>query len=147
MAIEIGYPDPVAERELLSTGDRRGQIVNLVALCDPPTLIEWQREAARVHVAPALLDYVQALIAVTRGTTEDKLTQAIDAGMRRGLSPRAGLMLIAAARAWALLAARAMVLPEDVQAVFPSVAGHRLASGARAGAVYAQNLLKNVAVT
>ena len=68
------------------------------------------------------------------------------AGMRRGLSPRAGLMLIAAARAWALVAGRPMVLPEDVQAVFPSVAGHRLASGARAGAVYAQTLLKSGAV-
>ncbi|MEP7206177.1 MAG: AAA family ATPase [Casimicrobiaceae bacterium] len=146
MAIEIGYPDPAAERELLAGGDRRDQIPGLPSLCDPPTLVEWQREAARVHVAPALLDYVQALLAVTRGTTEDRATQAIDAGMRRGLSPRAGLLLVAAARAWALLAGRTMVLPEDVQAVFPSVAGHRLASGARAGAVYAQSLLKSVAV-
>src|SRR5690242_11681656 len=146
MAIELGYPDNAAERELLSGGDRRSRVGDIVPACDPATLAEWQREAAQIHVAPALLDYVQALLAVTRGTTEDKLTQAVDAGMRRGLSPRAGLMLIAAARAWALLAARAMVLPEDVQAVFPSVAGHRLASGARAGALYARNLLKSVAV-
>ncbi len=146
MAIEIGYPDPAAERELLSGGDRRAQIPQLTALCDPPTLLEWQREAAAVHVAPALLDYVQALLAATRGTTEDKVSHAADAGMRRGLSPRAGLLLVAAARAWALLAGRPMVVPEDVQAVFPSVAGHRLASGARAGAVHAQSLLKSVAV-
>src|SRR5205085_12080217 len=105
-----------------------------------------QREAARVHVAPALLDYVQALLAATRGTTEDRVNQAIDAGTRRGLSPRAGLLLMAAARAWALLDGRPMVLPEDVQAVFPAVAGHRLAGGTRNGAVHAQALLRSVAI-
>jgi len=56
------------------------------------------------------------------------------------------LLLIAAARAWSLLEGRPMVLPEDVQAVFPSVAGHRLASGTRAGALHAQALLRTVAV-
>ena len=65
---------------------------------------------------------------------------------RRGLSPRAGLLLLAAARAWALLWGRPMALPEDVQAVFPSVAGHRLAGGARAGALQAQALLRTVAI-
>ena len=123
MAIELGYPDPAAERDLLTGGDRRAQIVSLPPLADPPTLLEWQREAARVHVAPALLDYVQALLAVTRGN----VGSGADAGARRGLSPRAGIMLLAAARAWALVAGRPMVVPEDVQAVFPSVAGHRLA--------------------
>jgi MoxR-like ATPase len=142
MAIEIGYPDPAAERELLVSGDRRVQVATLPALSDPPTLLEWQREAAAVHVAPALLDYVQALLAATRGN----VGSGADAGARRGLSPRAGLLLLAAARAWALLAGRPMVLPEDVQAVFPSVAGHRLAGGARAGALQAQALLRGVAL-
>ncbi len=142
MAIEIGYPDPAAERELLVSGDRRAQVATLPALADPPTLLEWQREAAAVHVAPALLDYVQALLAATRGN----VGSGADAGARRGLSPRAGLLLLAAARAWALLAGRPMVLPEDVQAVFPSVAGHRLAGGARAGALQAQALLRSVAL-
>jgi MoxR-like ATPase len=146
MSIELGYPDPAAERELLSGGDRRGHIADLPPLCDPPTLLQWQREAATVHLSSALLDYVQALLAATRGTTENRISQAIDPGMRRGLSPRAGLLLMAAARAWALLAARPMVLPEDVQAVFPAVAGHRLASGARAGAVQAKQILESVAV-
>ena len=127
MAIDLGYPDPAAERELLAGGDRRAQIPSLPALADPATLLVWQREAAAAHVAPALLDYVQALLAATRGRRRG------DAGARRGLSPRAGLLLVAAARAWALIAGRPMVLPEDVQAVFPSVAGHRLAGGARAG--------------
>jgi len=138
MAIEIGYPDAGAERELLAGGDRRARITEMPALADPPTLAEWQREAATVHVAPALLDYVQALLAASRGAG------GADAGARRGLSPRAGLMLIAAARAHALVAARPMVLPEDVQAVFPAVAGHRLAGGARAGALQAQALVRAV---
>jgi MoxR-like ATPase len=67
-------------------------------------------------------------------------------GARRGLSPRAGLMLIAGARAYALISGRPMVLPEDVQSVFPSIAGHRLAGGARAGAHQAQALLRTVAL-
>jgi MoxR-like ATPase len=137
MAIDLGYPDPAAERELLAGGDRRAQIPSLPALADPATLLGWQREAAAAHVAPALLDYVQALLAATRGGGGD-------AGARRGLSPRAGLLLVAAARAWALIAGRPMVLPEDVQAVFPSVAGHRLAGGARAGSVQAAALLRAV---
>ena len=140
MAIELGYPDATAERELLAGGDRRARIADVPALADPPTLAEWQREAAAVHVAPALLDYVQALLAASRGGG------GADAGARRGLSPRAGLMLLAAARAHALVAARPMVLPEDVQAVFPSVAGHRLAGGARAGALQAQALVRAVAL-
>jgi MoxR-like ATPase len=142
MAIELGYPDPGAERDLLTGGDRRAQIPLLAPLADPVTLLAWQREAAMAHVAPALLDYVQALLAATRGNTGS----GIDAGARRGLSPRAGLLLMAAARAWALLSGRPMVLPEDVQAVFPSVAGHRLAGGARAGSLQAQALLRKVAV-
>jgi MoxR-like ATPase len=142
MAIELGYPDPRAERELLTGGDRRALAATLPPLADPPTLLDWQREAAEVHVAPALLDYVQALLAATRGN----VGTGADAGGRRGLSPRAGLLLVAAARAWALLCGRPMVLPEDVQAVFAPVAGHRLAGGARAGALQAEALLRSVAL-
>jgi len=142
MAIELGYPDAAAERELLAGGDRRARIGDTAAVADPASLAEWQREAAAIHVAPALLDYVQALLAATRG--HSVTGGPGDAGARRGLSPRAGLMLLAAARAWALLGGRPMVLPEDVQAVFGSVAGHRLAGGTRAGAVQAQALLRAV---
>jgi MoxR-like ATPase len=100
-----------------------------------------------VHVAPALLDYVQALLAASRGHLPGHSAGASgEAGSRRGLSPRAGLMLLGAARAWALLEGRAMVVPEDVQAVFPAVAGHRLTGGARAGALQAQALLRAVAL-
>jgi MoxR-like ATPase len=138
MAIELGYPDPAAERELLLSGDRRARIPDLVACADAATLVAWQREAAAVHVAPALLDYIQGLLAASRGTGGGAPR------MQRGLSPRAGLLLLAASRAWALLAGRPMVLPEDVQAVFPSVAGHRLAGSIRAGGPQALALLRAV---
>jgi len=142
MAIELGYPGPAAERELLASGDRRAKIHETPAVTDPATLAAWQREAAGIYVAPALLDYAQALLAASRGHMGTGTTTGT--ATRRGLSPRAGLMLLAAARAWALLAGRPMVLPEDVQAVFPAVAGHRLAGGARAGAVQAQALVRSV---
>src|SRR6188508_976509 len=67
MAIELGYPDPASERELLAGGDRRARIAESAPLADPATLADWQREAADIHVAPALLDYVQALLAASRG--------------------------------------------------------------------------------
>ena len=147
LAIELGYPDAGAERELLAGGDRRARLKNLEAEADAATLAQWQREADAIHVAPALLDYVQALLAASRGhLAATSAAPGEDSGARRGLSPRAGLMLLAAARAYALIGGRPMVVPEDVQAVFPSVAGHRLAGGARAGAFQAQNLIRAVAL-
>ena len=137
MTIELGYPEPAAERELLLSGDRRVRIAELAPCADAATLLGWQREAAAVHVAPALLDYVQSLLAASRGA-------GASSGAHRGLSPRAGLLLVAASRAWALLAGRPMVLPEDVQAVFAAVAGHRLAGSARAGGPQARTLLRAV---
>jgi MoxR-like ATPase len=137
MTIELGYPEPAAERDLLLSGDRRVRIAELAPCADAATLIAWQREAAAVHVAPALLDYVQALLAASRGA-------GATTGAHRGLSPRAGLLLVAASRAWALLAGRPMALPEDVQAVFPAIAGHRLAGSARAGGPQAKALLRAV---
>ena len=142
MALELGYPDAAAERELLAGGDRRAKIAELPALAYAPTLVDWQREAQALHVAPALLDYVQALLAASRGHQSGAGTA--DTGARRGLSPRAGLMLLNAARAWALVGGLPVVLPEDVQAVFPAVASHRLAGGDRAGALAAQALLRSV---
>jgi MoxR-like ATPase len=144
MAIELGYPDAAAERELLLSGDRRARIPSLAPLSDAATLIAWQKEASAVHVAPALLDYVQALLAATRGFGPGASAATSGHSAHRGLSPRAGLLLVAASRAWALLAGRPMVLPEDIQAVFPSVAGHRLAGSIRAGAPQAQALMRAV---
>jgi MoxR-like ATPase len=118
MRISLGYPDPAAERALLAGGDRRVLLKELSPCMDPATLLAWQDRVDGIHVAPALLDYVQALLAATRAAPHWDL----------GLSPRAGLALLRAARAWALIDGRPQVVPEDVQAVLPSVAGHRLSS-------------------
>ncbi len=116
MRIELGYPDRAAERELLSGIDRRELLDTLPAVLTPEGLIERQGAVRRVLAAPPLVDYVQAVAAHTRTARE----------WQTGLSPRAALALLAAARAWAWLAGRDHVLPEDVQAVLPGIAGHRL---------------------
>ncbi|MDR2243898.1 MAG: AAA family ATPase [Burkholderiales bacterium] len=146
MAIEVGFPDVRAERELLTGGDRRARIAQITALADGATLLEWQAIAERVHVAPALLDYVQALLAATRGMTPSAAREGKPAHALHGLSPRAGLMLLAASRAYALVTGRDFVVPEDVQAVFPAVAGHRLTGSARSGQSEARALLRQVAL-
>ena len=116
MRIELGYPDHGAERALLSGTDRRDLLAGLDAGMSPGELVELQGNAQRVHVAPALLDYVQAIVEYTRRAPE----------FAAGLSPRAALALVHSARAWALIEGRDKVIPEDVQAVLPGVAGHRL---------------------
>lgn len=114
--LELGYPDAAAERELLAGADRQQMVATLTARIDPQQLIELQKKVRAVHASAALIDYVQALAAHTRTTPR----------WHAGLSPRACLALLAVARAWALLAGRDHVLPEDVQAVLPGVIAHRL---------------------
>jgi MoxR-like ATPase len=116
MRIELGYPDRAAERALLSGTDRRDLLANLGPCMTPAELVELQGNAQSVYVAPALLDYVQALVEHTRRAPE----------FSAGLSPRAALAMLHSARAWALIEGRDKVIPEDVQAVLPGVAGHRL---------------------
>jgi MoxR-like ATPase len=116
MRIELGYPDREAERALLTGVDRRQLLATLGAVLSPAELVEQQELAAGVHVAPALLDYVQAIVEHTRRSPE----------YVAGLSPRAALALVHSARAWALLEGRDKVIPEDVQAILPGVAAHRL---------------------
>jgi len=116
LRIELGYPDHKAERTLLESGGRREHLPELAACFTPDQLAPLQRQAAAVHVSPALLDYLQTLVEATRN----------DPKFIHGLSPRAALGLLAVARAWAFIDGRSMVLPEDVQAVLPSVACHRL---------------------
>ena len=116
MRIELGYPGRDAERALLSGTDRRDLLATLEASMTPAELMELQAAVQRVHVAPALLDYVQAIVDHTRRSPN----------YLAGLSPRAALALVHSARAWALLEGRDKVLPEDVQAVLPGVATHRL---------------------
>ena len=116
MRIELGYPDRDAERALLSGADRRDLLATLDPCMTPAELMELQSGVQRIHVAPALLDYVQAIVEFTRRSPE----------YVTGLSPRAALALVHSAKAWALLEGRDKVIPEDVQAIVPGVAAHRL---------------------
>ncbi len=116
MRIELGYPAADAERELLRAGDRREEIQKIRPLMAGNDILELQHLAGRVYVADALLDYVQSIIQHTR---QSPVFEA-------GLSPRAGLALLRAARAWALMSGHGGVTPDDLQAVAPSVISHRL---------------------
>ncbi len=114
MRLALGVPDRGSERQMLQGQDRREVLRDMAPVMSWAELEQMQKQARLVHVSPALLDYLQDLLAASRASGH-------------GLSPRAGLALLAAARAWALMDGRAMVLPEDVQAVGLSVMGHRLA--------------------
>jgi MoxR-like ATPase len=116
MRVTLGYPDAVHERELLRSGERRDQLANIAASLSPAGVIELQQAVRGVHISDALLDYAQTLIARTRQRADLKL----------GLSPRAGQGLMRSAQAWAYIAGRDAVLPEDVQAVLPAIVAHRL---------------------
>jgi MoxR-like ATPase len=140
MRIHLGYPDGQAERALLLGEDRRDLLAGLQPTMAAQDLAKLQQDAQRIHVSPALLDYVQALAVHTRRATD----------YVNGLSPRAALALLHAARAWALMQGRDHVLPEDVQAVLPAVVGHRLIPTGEItranGADIADRLVKQVAI-
>jgi MoxR-like ATPase len=139
MRINLGYPDAKAERELLKGVERRELIAQLKPAMTAAQLLELQKAVTGVAASEALLDYVQALIGHTRHSP--RFTQ--------GLSPRAGLAVLHAAQAWALMKGRRQVLPEDVQAILPSVVGHRLhgsSEAVRGGFDAARDLVTNVAI-
>lgn len=139
MRIDLGYPDRHAERDLLRRGSQRTEIAQTMPQLGPQDLLSARQACSSVHVAPALIDYIQDLLAASRQSPR----------FRHGLSPRAGLGLLAAARAWAWLAGHHMVLPDDVQAVFPSVAAHRLPLAQGNGQASAQEavaLMREVAI-
>ena len=140
MRITLGYPGADAERALLQGENRRDLLESLQSALSAEDLAALQQDAQQVYVAPALIDYVQALVNHTRASSE----------YINGLSPRAALALVHAARAWALMDNRRHVVPEDVQAVLPGVVSHRLAPSADLGRVngkdVAQHLIKEVAI-
>ena len=131
MRIELGYPDRAAERALLTGENRRTLAARLKPVMSVADFTALQTEAAAMHAAPPLIDYLQALIEASRRAPQ----------FSAGLSPRAGLGLLAAARAWAYVAGREAVLPEDVQAVLPAVAAHRLKPAQTTGRAAAAGLL------
>ncbi|WP_201316456.1 MoxR family ATPase [Dyella sp. EPa41] len=137
LRVSLDYPDATAERALLTGSDRRDLLAQLSPQLDNAGLAELARRAQGITASGALLDYLQALLAASRR----------HADIRVGLSPRAGLALLGAARAWALLSGRSHVLPEDIQALFVPLAAHRLVTTRGAsGESLARTLLADVAV-
>ncbi len=140
MRIELGYPEPDAERELLRGGDKRRELGSLAPQLDADGLQSLQNAVDDIRVSDPLIEYIQRLVAHSRHGAEFAF----------GLSPRGALALLHAARAWALLHDRSHVVPEDVQAVLPSVVEHRLREAAdyagHGGGALAQKLLSGVDV-
>ncbi|HEX7115790.1 MAG TPA: AAA family ATPase [Steroidobacter sp.] len=116
MRIDLGYPDPALERQLLMGQDRRDLLATLTPTLPPQQLLLMQTLVPKVHASDALLDYVQAIVRYTRESPK----------FEAGLSPRAAIGLLRAAQAWALIHAHPGVYPEDVQAVLGASVGHRL---------------------
>jgi len=123
MRISLGYPDRASERALLAGSDRREMVDRLPGLLSSEELKALQEQVQAVHAAPPLLDYLQDLIAATRNGR----------WFVQGLSPRAGLAVLRAAKAQALLGGRDYVAPDDLQAILPQTTAHRLVPVASAG--------------
>ena len=123
MRISLGYPDRAAERELLRGNDRREMVEKLSPLLTPLDLLELQQQVQKIHAAEPLLNYLQDLIAATRSGR----------WFLQGLSPRAGIAVMRAARAQAFLDGRDYVAPDDIAAVLPQTTAHRLIPVSDAG--------------
>lgn len=138
MCLSLGYPVEQAEKHLYLSGDRRAYIPKLKAVANEQTILQWQKEAAATTISPAAADYVYRLIQATR----------IPGQFVVGLSPRAGLALVSAAKAYAWVHGRPHVLPEDIKAVWVAVAAHRLqpVKGSMKSTVMAEEILNHVAV-
>lgn len=116
MCLSMGYPAEDAEKMLYAHGDRRRYLPKLKAVANAATVVKWQQQAAAIQVSEAAVAYVYRLVQTTRQPGHFAV----------GLSPRAGLAVVAAAKAWAFLAGRDHVLPEDIKTVWVAVAAHRL---------------------
>jgi MoxR-like ATPase len=139
LSIDLGFPAPDVERQLLMAEDRSELLAHTRAVLQPGEVLALQQDCAAVHVSDALLDYVQALLAETRNAR----------WFAKGLSPRAGIALLRVARAHAFIHGRDFTAPEDLKAVFPALARHRLQPPAGSEATVAAQiagLLKQVTV-
>ena len=119
MRLHLGYPDTAAEKALLAGEDRRAMVAQIRPALSLAELRGLQQAVEQVRAAPPIIDYCYDLVAFTRQSSR----------FLHGLSPRAGLGLLRGARAWALMAGRAAVYPEDVQAVLAACVAHRLSVG------------------
>jgi MoxR-like ATPase len=134
MRVALGYPDAEHERALLRGEERRSLLERTHASLDSVSVSQLQQQVRRVHASELLLEYLQRLLALTRQRPDLKL----------GLSPRAGQGLLRAAQAWAFIDGRQAVLPDDVQAVFPAVAGHRLLREEVRGTMPVDDLVREI---
>lgn len=140
MRLELGYPNAASERELIIGDDRRAMLADVAAALSPEMLSRLQAVAAKVHMSDALVDYIQELVRQTRESPDIDI----------GLSPRGALALAAAAKAHAFVQHHSGVYPDDIQAVFAAVAGHRLKPAGntsyRSAAELCQHVLDSVAI-
>ena len=140
MRVAIGYPNEESERELIAGEDRRGMLKDIEPVTGPETLVLLQQAVRAVPVTDALVSYIQALVRHTRESAEIEI----------GLSPRGAQALVAAARAHAFVEKHSGVYPDDVQAVFTAIAGHRLKPAGstrfRSPAELCQHVLDSVAI-
>lgn len=141
MRLKLGYPNEESERALLTGTDRRAMLADIDAVIQPEQLEALQSAAAGIHISEPLLDYVQALVRFTRESPD----------IETGLSPRGSLALVAAAKAQALVQDHSGVFPDDVQAIFSVVAGHRLktssGSSYRSPSEICRHVLDSVAIS
>jgi len=140
MRLTMGYPDEASERELIAGGDRRQMVEDINAVTAPEMLIQLQNSVRKQHVSDPLIDYIQALVRYTRESADVEI----------GLSPRGAQALVAAARARSFIENHSGVYPDDIQAVFTSVAGHRLKPAGstrfRSPSELCQHVLDSVAI-
>ena len=140
MRLELGYPNEENERELITGDDRRTMLEDVEAVASPEALQSLQKAATRVHMSEPLIDYIQALVRQTRESPDIDI----------GLSPRGSLALVAAAKARAFVENHNGVYPDDIQAVFAAIAGHRLKPASntthRSAAELCQHVLDSVAI-
>ncbi len=116
LSISLGFPEPEVERELLIAQDRSQLLQDTAAVLSPGDVLQLNKECRKIHVSDALLDYVQSLLAATRTSR----------WFETGLSPRAGIALLQCCKAYAFLDGRDFAIPEDVKAIFPGLARHRI---------------------
>ncbi|MGA9575389.1 MAG: MoxR family ATPase, partial [Lysobacterales bacterium] len=116
LSLSLGFPEPEVERDLLTAKDRLLVLRDTQPIISPDDILHLSQDCQNVHISPALLDYVQALLAGTRNNR----------WFVTGLSPRAGIAMLQCSKAYAYLAGRDFAIPEDVKAIFPSLARHRM---------------------
>lgn len=138
MRLQLGYPDHHTERALLKGQDRRDLLKDLTSCISTEDILNIQKQVPQIHVAEALIDYLQAILEYSRQSP----------AYRTGLSPRAGLAILHSAQAWALIQGRDHVIPEDVQTVLPGVVIHRLAAltEQQDGQTLITQLIKEIAI-